>query len=120
MVERQPSKLDVAGSNPVSRSTSLFSQALMTTSVSTDQSIVEGPPLDDVARRVLGTMRTPVEIVVVGGGHFGVLCPDTRDLDRSVEAQRELLARHLTWPEPRPSVEPDRVSATAPALSSET
>ncbi len=49
----------------------------------------------DVARHVLGTMPAPVEIVNVGGGHFGVLYPGTPDFDRSLDAQREFLVRQL-------------------------
>lgn len=49
----------------------------------------------DVARHALGTMPAPVEIVNVGGGHFGVLYPGTPDFDRSVEAQCEFLVRQL-------------------------
>lgn len=49
----------------------------------------------DVALAVLGLVTGPTESLKIGGGHFGLLYPDSPHYTRTVEAQCEFLRRHL-------------------------
>jgi len=49
----------------------------------------------DVARSVLALVRGPKESLVVDGGHFGALYPDSQEFAQSIEAQPAFLLRHL-------------------------
>ena len=49
----------------------------------------------DVAVAVLGLVGGPKESVKIGGGHFGLLYPDSAEFKRSVDAQRDFLLRRL-------------------------
>lgn len=50
----------------------------------------------ELSRRVFATAGEPKQLVGVGGGHFGVLYPDTPEFELSAHAQQKFLRRHLT------------------------
>jgi pimeloyl-ACP methyl ester carboxylesterase len=49
----------------------------------------------DVAREVFAKATEPKQLLTVGGGHFGVLYPDSSEFELSVSTQQAFLREHL-------------------------